>query len=292
MLADVGLDLSSMGAFDVYPKKLPDLFKGGQLVVLGRYRQPGDVKATLTGTVDGAAKKIDYGTTTPTAEHKEKDFIPRLWAIRKVGYLLEEIRLRGQKPELRDEVVQLGKKFGIVTPYTSYLVVEDWPIAGPLPAGEPDWRRDRGLPRAAAAPAFAPTAAGGDDLEKSFAAADALGRVEGKAGIEVSRKTRAMKEEVAAPRPSEPVRVAGGRTYLWRAGAWVDCQTLEAPGRSLKVKYLSAAYFALARERPEFRAGLALGDWVVLAVGSGKAVVVGPEEGEEDAAKAVAFLRS
>ena len=43
--------------------------------------------------------------------------------MRKVGYLLEEVRLHGQDPELRDEVIQLSKEHGIMTPYTSFLVL-------------------------------------------------------------------------------------------------------------------------------------------------------------------------
>ncbi len=315
VLADVSLDLSSMGAYDVYPRKLPDLFKGSQLVVLGRYRQSGDVKATLSGNVNGAAKKFDYGTTTFAAEHKAEDFIPRLWAIRKVGYLLEEIRLHGEKPELRDEIVALGKKFGIVTPYTSYLVVEDTPIAGPVRTQPPGWRRNRSIPVPEEAPrgaaraatpappptsAFAPSPmAGVEDREFDVGTAggagsrpgDLVSRAEGKAGIDVSKKMQAMKEESFAPRPSDPVRVAGGRSYLWRKGAWIDSEALEKPGQQLKVKYLSPAYFALVSARPDLKAGLALGNRVVLRVGGGKSIVIAPEEGEEAAERVVAFLK-
>ena len=41
MLADLALEMSSIDAYDLYPRKLPDLFKGTQLVVMGRYRKPG-----------------------------------------------------------------------------------------------------------------------------------------------------------------------------------------------------------------------------------------------------------
>ena len=53
------------------------------------------------------------------------EFIPKLWATRKVGFLFEQIRLNGEQPELEKEVTRLGKKFGLVTPYTSYLAVDD-----------------------------------------------------------------------------------------------------------------------------------------------------------------------
>ena len=55
----------------------------------------------------------------------DHEFIPRLWATRRVGYLLDEIRLHGENAELRDEVTELARKYGIVTPYTAYLIVED-----------------------------------------------------------------------------------------------------------------------------------------------------------------------
>src|SRR5262249_1176057 len=44
---------------------------------------------------------------------------------RRVGYLLDEIRLHGENSELRDEVTELARKYGIVTPYTAYLIIED-----------------------------------------------------------------------------------------------------------------------------------------------------------------------
>jgi Ca-activated chloride channel family protein len=68
-----------------------------------------------------------------------------LWARRKVGYLLDQIRLNGEKKEITDEVVSLAKKYGITTPYTSYLVAPDTPVVtsapmpmlGPVPMAAP-----------------------------------------------------------------------------------------------------------------------------------------------------------
>lgn len=306
VLTDVELDLSGMGAFDVYPRKLPDLFKGSQVVVLGRYREAGDVKVTLAGKVNGERRKFEYGTTTFDREKKDDDFIPRLWAIRKVGYLLEEIRLNGEKKELRETVVTLGKRFGIVTPYTSYLVVEDTPtspIATPRPpVWNPGWREEAKPSAPAAQAPFgprrrsitgAPSAAADSDGADVFAGAPAesLGAAEGRSGVAMSKKTKQMKEEERAPEASDPVRVAGGRTYLWRSGGWIDSEALDNPGQQLKVKYLSAAYFELLKLRPDLKAGIALGDRVVLVVGKGKAVVIAPDAGEEAAEKVTAFLK-
>jgi Ca-activated chloride channel family protein len=108
----------------LYPSPLPDLFRGDQLVLAGRYRGEGASAVILEGTVNGATRQFTYEVNFPrTAD--EHEFIPRLWATRRVGYLLDEIRLHGENAELRDEVTELARRFNIVTPYTAYLIVED-----------------------------------------------------------------------------------------------------------------------------------------------------------------------
>jgi Ca-activated chloride channel family protein len=59
-----------------------------------------------------------------------------------VGYLLDQIRANGEKKELKDEVIALAKRYGITTPYTSYLIVPDSAVpvvnfVPPPPGGQP-----------------------------------------------------------------------------------------------------------------------------------------------------------
>ena len=108
----------------LYPSPLPDLFKGEQLVLVGRYSGSGDSAAVIEGSLNGATRKFSYDVNFSDAT-SENDFIPRLWATRRVGYLLDEIRLHGENAEVRDEVTELARTFGIVTPYTAYLILED-----------------------------------------------------------------------------------------------------------------------------------------------------------------------
>ncbi|WP_225408412.1 VIT and vWA domain-containing protein [Stigmatella hybrida] len=289
VLSDLALDLSSIDAYDLYPRKLPDLFKGTQLVVMGRYRKSGDAKAVLTGYVNGEKRTFEYGTTAPK-EATRDGFIPRLWAIRKVGFLLEEIRLRGERPELRDEVIALAKKFGIVTPYTSYLVVEDTPlVATPSPVMRPEPVSEGSASGADFAPP-PPRGGRGAPAPALAAPAEALARADGKGSVAVSREMKKMKEEERGPSASEPVRVAAGKTFLYRDGGWIDSEALAHPGKQLQVKFLSKGYFALLQARPDLKAAFALGDRVVVVVAPGKTLRVGPE-GEEDEGKVRAFLK-
>jgi Ca-activated chloride channel family protein len=140
VLANLKLESGSGVSFlEVYPPQLPDLFHGGQVIALGRYHGSGHSAITLTGNV-GTQKRefvyeMDFLGKTP-----DKNFVEDLWARRKVGYLLEQIRTNGDKKELVDEVTVLAKKYGISTPYTSYLIVPDAPMpvaqgGAALPAG-------------------------------------------------------------------------------------------------------------------------------------------------------------
>ncbi|MBN2012056.1 VWA domain-containing protein [candidate division KSB1 bacterium] len=129
ILTNLSLDYGAIQTYDYFPKKLPDLFKGSQLLVIGRFQNSGSTMLSLQGEVNGIAKTYQYQTEFP-ATNPENDFLPRLWATRKIGYLLDTIRLEGENQELIDEIIVLGKKYGIITPYTSFLIYEDVPDAG------------------------------------------------------------------------------------------------------------------------------------------------------------------
>jgi Ca-activated chloride channel family protein len=124
------LKLSAQGdarLVEVYPPRLPDLFHGDQLVVLARYQNSGKASVILEGNVGHQDKKFTYELDFQP-QSSEKPFVEELWARRKVGYLLDQIRIGGQQKELVDEVVGLSKRYGITTPYTSYLIMPDAPV--------------------------------------------------------------------------------------------------------------------------------------------------------------------
>ncbi|NUP99712.1 MAG: VWA domain-containing protein, partial [Armatimonadetes bacterium] len=123
VLSDLRLEVEGVKLSELQPVALPDLFHGSQLTLLGRYRGEGSAKVTLHGMAGSQEQSFEYPADFPR-EAREHPFLPRLWATRRVGYLLEQIRLHGQDKELVDEVVRLATRHGILTPYTSYLVLE------------------------------------------------------------------------------------------------------------------------------------------------------------------------
>ena len=124
MLDNLKLDFpAGVRVTKLYPNPLPDLFRGEQLVLTGRYSGEGEGEIVMDGTLNGQPKRM--AQKARFSGDSGNEFIAQLWALRRVGWLLDEIRLRGENKELRDEVVDLARRFAIVTPYTSYLIVED-----------------------------------------------------------------------------------------------------------------------------------------------------------------------
>src|SRR5262245_20825716 len=127
VLSDLKIDWGGIETDLVYPRATPDVFHGSQLVLIGRYRSSKSAPATrltLTGKVNGRERRFVYDDLRFPEKQGDNEFLPHLWAMRRVGHLLDQIRVNGDSKELRDEIVELGTRYGIVTPYTSYLVLE------------------------------------------------------------------------------------------------------------------------------------------------------------------------
>jgi Ca-activated chloride channel family protein len=109
---------------ETYPPKLPDLFAGDQLQIVGRYSGSGKIRFVLHSKTGDKSESHTFDADLPARE-TEREFVATIWARRKIGYLLDQIRLNGVNKELEDEIVKLATKFGVATPYTSWLVVPD-----------------------------------------------------------------------------------------------------------------------------------------------------------------------
>jgi len=250
VLSDISLNFSKVKVHDMYPVTLPDIFNGTQLVVLGRYKGQGSSAITLTGTVGegqftGRRKSFVYEKLF-TERSTEYEFIPRLWATRKIGYLLNEIRLNGENQELKDEIVQLSKEFGIMTPYTSFLVLEN----------EKDYKR-WGI-----TPEVAPAVRQSADTVKNSMRAQVGGE-----SVAAAKSIQRMEHSRVADNPAiNTVKQISDKTFYLRDGAWVDATYKEEKVlmRVQNVKYLSAEYFNLLKEKPQLGKFFAIGKSVTV----------------------------
>src|SRR5262249_28382708 len=161
---------------------------GGQLVVMGRFSGKGPSAIRLTGMVGKEEKEFVYELTFPDKTEDGREFVEQLWARRKVGFLLDQIRINGEKKELKDEVVALAKKYGITTPYTSYLIVPDGPL--PRTPGRPGGRVPLGrVTRAAVPPGLMPPGGAGGFGGRGAGAAGTPAPPASKPVLDLARKS-------------------------------------------------------------------------------------------------------
>jgi Ca-activated chloride channel family protein len=263
VLTNIELIFEDLGVYDVYPSPLPDLFVGSQLVVVGRYRDSGVTAVTLKGLVNGEIEAFEYRDqilVDSSAQSASETSIPRLWATRKIGYLLNKVRLGGPDQETINQIVHLSIRYGIVTPYTSYLVTE------PTPLGADEQER-------IAREQFA-------EMEAQLNAPTS-----GRDAVELAAGEGALKEADMATEPSEQqankFRIVGSRTYILSDNVWVDT-AYDPDMETVKIAFLSDNYFNLLAKHPDIGSAYALGPQVITLVDgiAYQVVPVNPEVGQ------------
>jgi len=243
VLADLAIAEAPVGLTEIYPGTLPDLFEGDELVVFGRYRSRGGNRGSggsivITGQRAGRTERFTTDVSFP--EHElANDYIPRLWASRKIGVLSQEIRLHGRNTELEREIRETALRYGLLSEYTSYLVQEPTAVADQI-------GRRQDMSAQAVMPAAAPEASSG------------VGAVGFSKRERARREARSMEEleganeDVLMLRDMGQARHVAGRLFTEIDGVWTDLHHGDST-RTVSVRPFSEAYFAVLQVLPELR---------------------------------------
>jgi Ca-activated chloride channel family protein len=237
---------------EVYPVRLPDVFSGEELVIFGRYRGDAEGRVRLEGRRRDASVDYDVEAAFPRTTDAN-DYIPRLWASRKLGHLTRQIWTEGESGDLVEEIRRLALRYGLPSPYTSYLVEEpdvvaDLPVSlRILPAeARPDGgRRDR---QVASTPRSPATASGAIAVRL---AEDARVLREAKSSEGITQMEEDVTDRLGLIR-GMPARMVAGRIFRLDDGVWVD--TAHSPeSEVVHIRAFSPAYFRLLDELRELR---------------------------------------
>lgn len=258
VLADLDLDFGPVLTEYTYPRKLTDLFRGMQMTMIGRYKNTNDLQniaLKLSGKMGKESRSFTYGDLDFPVRDEGNDFLPRLWASRRVGWLLEQIRSNGETKELRDEVVELGTRYGLVTPYTSYLAAD-----GRVANTRADDSRARDMMMAAPAKM----------AEKSGAGAVKLSTQQN--AMQMNSQIFAMKDkdeqEQIIVQNSAMNQFVGNKSFTNQNPArpvWTDSEySADKKLPEVNVKFASDEYFKLVSAEPGLAQYLALGEQVVV----------------------------
>ena len=252
VLSDLQLDMAGIRTDLVYPRAMPDVFRGSQVTLIGRYTNPSDlenVTLKLSGKANGAVRTYSYSNLRFPVRDDNNDYLPRLWATRRVGWLMEQVRTNGEQKELRDEIVDLGTRYGIVTPYTSYLATEGNAVTS---NNRPPARRSLG---------------GFSNRPMDSAMPSASVSVTGAEAVQESKMSRARQQADRVDEKDTPstTRRVGSKTFYLRDGVWTDAEfNVDSRLPELKLVFGSDAYFELLKQKPGLASYFALGEKVIV----------------------------
>ena len=250
VLSDLKIDYGSLESDLVYPRKITDLFKGAQLTLIGRYKNDNDLQnitLRLTGKSGAENRSFNYQNLDFPRRAEDNNFLPRLWATRRVGWILEQIRANGETKELRDEVSELGTRYGIVTPYTSYLATD---------GSFESVRRD-------ASGALPVNGRAMADL-KAESGADAV-------KLSVQQNTQQSNASLAPATRNVYVantinnQFVGTKNFYNQSGVWQDAEfKAETKLPEIKLRFGSDEFYALLKKEKELSQFFALGEQIVV----------------------------
>lgn len=237
------------------PTTLPDLYRDQTLLVMGTYQGQGTATISLDGDWAGKKQHFQFQVKFPY-ENKKHPFLPALWATRRVGFLLDQIRLHGEAQELKDEIVILAKRYGLITPYTSHLILEDQDLQPSQATIDPLFRR-LGQGREEARRNF--EALRQDSGDDSVLASKAIQGYSQTQSIAPSPEAPAAKPGMA----SMPMVLRANRLFLLENGTWMESHLTATPAEETILIFGSRAYFEFAHNNPELRPILSLGESLV-----------------------------
>ena len=128
LLTDLYIDWGGLPVTDVYPTRLPDLFSGQPLVITGRYTQSASGKSTSERHARWRTLHAGYPRCL-LFEHAAFDALAGFWARRRIDSLMSQdwlgLQQGAMKPELQEQITQLGLDYRLMTQFTSFVAVED-----------------------------------------------------------------------------------------------------------------------------------------------------------------------
>jgi len=257
VLSDLKLDFGGVETDSMYPRALGDLFKNSQLVIVGRYKNNvNSATIRLTGKVGAREEVFTFGKQSFPEEHGDNSFLGRLWATRRVGYLLEQVRLNGENHELKDEIIQLGTRYGIVTPYTSFLVTEDMKDVG---------RHNISMEQRRALDSMANVNLA---MGEAFGVGTPSSRGSGESAVVYSKAEGKMKESDKIESPESyltNVRTVADKTFQLKGEEWIDSEVQETSSLPrVEMQFGSDEFFNLIAKEPKLAEFFSLGKKVTV----------------------------
>lgn len=302
VLTDVKVSFDNVEVDRIYPSEVGDLFLGSEVVVLGRFKHGGDGKVVLTGKSGKVLETFSYPLHWKNGEITDHQYLPRLWAGRRIGALLENITQNGENAENKAEIIHLSKQYGIITPYTSFLAMEPGMVS-PKEKDEDKNQFDapsmssslggayggggahrRGASSPGSASGYAPKPAAPLSQMADLKSTSGMGNVRAnKAMKKIQSQANAQELDEAQSAdgrigPALMLKNVGEKSFMLTAGIWTDTAYDKTKnGEPRRITFGSDEYFKLLKDKPELIPYFSLGKEVLVLLDNVAYQVVAPK---------------
>jgi Ca-activated chloride channel family protein len=243
VLTDIEIGDAPVTWSEIYPVRLPDVFAGEELIVFGRFRGEAEGQITVGGTRAGRTEVFETSAAFPRTS-AANGYIPRLWASRKLGHLMRQIWTEGETESLREEIRTLALRYGLPSPYTSYLVQEPEVVVGRGGAAMPMNRVAKTQVVSAPAASSGASAVRRAEEARQFRSATSMESLDEMEAM--------MAEGLADAVDNTPQRMLAGRLFRLEDGVWTDAEYRKG-SEVVSIRAYGRAYFRLMSELPELR---------------------------------------
>jgi hypothetical protein len=145
----IDIDWGDLDVHDIYPARIPDLYAGEPLVIVGQYDGGGSDRVTVSGTVGGERWNTDFRVSLPERQ-SHNDVIATLWARMKIHELnremYDEYGYSQYDQDIVDQITDVALDYQIMSEYTAFVAVSEEvrtdpdgnPVTVEVPVNMPD----------------------------------------------------------------------------------------------------------------------------------------------------------
>jgi hypothetical protein len=109
---------------ELYPSQLPNLYKGLQMILVGRYQEAAGLTATITGNAYSSSVEYVYYPELSDTSNSQYQFLIKLWAKKKIEDLLIDYYLNLDNTSIAESIKQgiidISLNYGVISPFTSF----------------------------------------------------------------------------------------------------------------------------------------------------------------------------
>ena len=122
-LAKIQIDWNELPVYEIFPRRIPELWAGRPVILFGRYADGGQTQIKLSGVAEGKPLSYAVDVALPRAQ-PEHGVLSKTWARKKIEDISAQM-FYADTPEVIEEITQVALTYRLMSQYTSFVAVDE-----------------------------------------------------------------------------------------------------------------------------------------------------------------------